>query len=146
MRPPRQPHIEAEVAFLPTSEGGRSTSAKSGYRPNHLVLPDYLPSGHHEYRDKEQVLPGESAKTEIWFLSPKHYPKSMRVGKVIRVQEGSRLVGHAKVLKRSAPETKFMLLLLTSSASPNLPRQPTPGVRLGCSQAPVARRGCAHLR
>ena len=98
MRPPRQPDIEAEVTFLPTAEGGRSTPALSGYRPNHLVLPDYLTSGHHEYKDKERVLPGESAITEIWFLSPEQYPKSMRVGKIIRVQEGSRLVGHAKVL------------------------------------------------
>ena len=99
MRPPRQPDIEAEVTFLPTADGGRSVPAKSGYRPNHLVLPDYLTSGHHEYKDKEQVLPGESAITEIWFLSPDRYPKSMSVGKVIQVQEGSRVVGHAKVLK-----------------------------------------------
>ena len=99
MRPPRQPDIEAEVTFLAPADGGRSTPAKSGYRPNHLVLPDYLTSGHHEYRDKDQVLPGESAITEIWFLSPEQYPKSMSVGKIIRVQEGSRLVGHAKVLK-----------------------------------------------
>ncbi len=87
------------MTFLPTADGGRSIPAKSGYRPNHLVLPDYLTSGHHEYKDMEQVLPGESAITDIWFLSPEQYPKSMQVGKIIRVQEGSRLVGHAKVLK-----------------------------------------------
>ena len=99
MRPPRQPDIEAEVTFLSTADGGRSTPARSGYRPNHLVLPDYLTSGHHEYMGKEEVLPGEAAITEIWFLSPEQYPRSMHVGKVIRVQEGSRLIGHAKVLK-----------------------------------------------
>lgn len=99
MRPPRQPDIEAEVTFLPAAEGGRSTPAMSGYRPNHLVLPDYLTSGHHEYKDKDQVLPGESAITEIWFLTPDQYPHSMQVGTVIRVQEASRLVGHAKVMK-----------------------------------------------
>jgi elongation factor Tu len=99
MRPARQPDIEAEVTFIPTAEGGRSTAAKSGYRPIHLVLPDYLTSGQHEYKDKEQVLPGESAITEIWFLAPEQYPKSMHIGKVIKVQEGSRLVGHAKVLR-----------------------------------------------
>jgi translation elongation factor EF-Tu-like GTPase len=99
MRPPRQPDIEAEVTFLATADGGRSKPALSGYRPTHLVLPDYLTSGHHEYKDKDAVLPGESAITDIWFLSPDQYPKSMRVGKIIRVQEGSRLIGHAKVLK-----------------------------------------------
>lgn len=99
MRPPRQPDIEAEVTFLATRDGGRSTPAVSGYRPNHLVLPDYLTSGHHEYKDKASVQPGESATTDIWFLAPEQYPKSMSIGKVIRVQEGGRLVGHAKVLK-----------------------------------------------
>jgi elongation factor Tu len=99
MRPPRQPDIEAEVSFLASAEGGRSTPAFSGYRPNHLVLPEYLTSGQHEYKDKDRVLPGESAVTDIWFLTPDQYPRSMQVGTVIRVQEGSRLVGHARVLK-----------------------------------------------
>jgi len=99
MRPPRQPDIEAQVTFLATDDGGRSTPALSGYRPNHLVLPDYLTSGHHEYKDKDQVLPGESAIADIWFLAPDQYPHSMQMGAVINVQEGSRLVGHAKVVK-----------------------------------------------
>ncbi len=99
MRPPRQPDIEAEVTFLFTAAGGRSKPAFSGYRPSHLVLPDYLTSGHHEYKTKAEVFPGESAIADIWFLSPDQYPHSMQVGMVIRVQEGSRLVGHAKVLK-----------------------------------------------
>lgn len=99
MRPPRQPDVEAEVTFIPTAEEGRSTPAWSGYRPLHLVLPDCLTSGHHEYKNKEQVLPGESAITEIWFLAPDQHPKSLQVGKIIPVQEGSRLVGHAKILK-----------------------------------------------
>jgi elongation factor Tu len=98
-KPPRQPDIEAEVSFISTAEGGRSTPALSGYQPIHQVLPDYLPSGRHWYKDKEQVLPGESAVAEIWFLTPDQYPKSLHVGKIIRIQEGSRLVGHAKVLK-----------------------------------------------
>ncbi len=87
------------MTFLATADGGRSTPAKAGYRPNHLVLPDYLTSGHHEYKTKDEVLPGESAITDIWFLAPDQYPKSMHIGKIIQVQEGSRLVGHAKVLK-----------------------------------------------
>jgi translation elongation factor EF-Tu-like GTPase len=99
MRPPQEPDIEAEVSFLPTSDGGRSTPARSGYRPIHLVLPDYLTSGHHEYKDKKEVLPGESAIAEIWFLSPDQYSKCMHVGTILPVQEGSRLIGHAKVLK-----------------------------------------------
>jgi hypothetical protein len=48
---------------------------------------------------KDRVLPGDSAVTDIWFLTPEQYPRSMQVGTVIRVQEGSRLVEHLKVFK-----------------------------------------------
>ena len=99
MRPEREPDIEAVVTFIPTVEGGRHSPAFSGYRPNHLVLPDYLTTGHHEYKEKERVMPGESAETEIWFITPEAYPNCMFEGREIRVQEGSRLVGHARVLK-----------------------------------------------
>jgi len=99
MKPLRHPDIEAEVIFLTTDEGGRSRPVYSGYRPLHLVLPERFTSGQHEYKNKDRVLPGESATTDIWFLAPDQYPKSMHIGKIIRLQEGSRLIGHAKVLK-----------------------------------------------
>jgi len=93
----RAPDIEAEVTYLPTSEGGRTIPARSGYRPNHLVMDGYLTSGHHEYLDKEEVAPGEMAKAHIWFITPDLYSQSMWIGREIRVQEGSRLVGYAKI-------------------------------------------------
>lgn len=99
MRPPRQPDVDALVSFLPTEQGGRHTGAISGYRPCHLVLPDYLTSGHHEYKGKAVVMPGESAETQIWFHSPEHYPHSIAEGDDIRIQEGSRIVGYAKILR-----------------------------------------------
>ncbi|OOG89503.1 hypothetical protein B0E41_00290 [Hydrogenophaga sp. A37] len=95
----RPPDVEALVEFLPTSEGGKERSVRSGYRPNHLVAQNLLTSGHHEYLDKESVAPGESAKAQIWFLSPEQYPGCMWEGRVVRVQEGSRLVGHATITK-----------------------------------------------
>ena len=99
MRPKREPDIEAEVTFLPTAQGGRTTPVFSGYRPQHQIRPDYLTSGHHEYIDRLEVWPGESAIAEIWFLAPDRCQKSMCVDKVIPVQEGSQIIGHAKVLK-----------------------------------------------
>lgn len=99
MRPKRDPDVEAIVTFTPMEDGGRSCPAFSGYRPNHLVLPGYLTSGHHEYRQKDRVLPGESAETEIWFITPEAYPNSLMAGQTISVQEGSRVVGSAKILK-----------------------------------------------
>jgi translation elongation factor EF-Tu-like GTPase len=95
----RAPDIEAEVTYLPTSSGGRTNPVYSGYRPNHLIRDDYLTSGYHEYLDKEEVAPGERARAHIWFITPEVYPHTMWIGKEIRVQEASRLVGYAKVIR-----------------------------------------------
>jgi elongation factor Tu len=98
-RPAKSPDIEALVTFLPTVAGGRTKAVLSGYRPNHLVKDDLLTSGYHEYLDQEEVAPGESATARIWFLAPERHPCTMWEGKVISVQEGSRVVGQAVVTK-----------------------------------------------
>lgn len=66
----RKPDVEAEVTFLSTEEGGRKTPIVSGYRPNHLIKPDYLTSGQHEYLDVNQVFPGQTVCANIWFITP----------------------------------------------------------------------------
>jgi translation elongation factor EF-Tu-like GTPase len=95
----RQPDIEAEVTFLSTEKGGRSKAAFSGYRPNHAVKDDYLTSGEHTYLDCNEVLPGCTARALIKFITPEAYPHSLWVGRIITVQEGGRIVGHAKITK-----------------------------------------------
>jgi elongation factor Tu len=95
----RPPDAETLMEFLPTFEGGKERSVRSGYRPLHLVAGGLLTSGHHEYIDKVSVAPGESAKAQIWFLSPEHDPDCIWEGRVIRVQKGSRLVGHSTIMK-----------------------------------------------
>jgi hypothetical protein len=64
-----------------------------------MVTDDLLTSGYHEYFDREEVAPGESATASIWFLAPERHPCTMWVGKVIPVHEGSRVVGQALVTK-----------------------------------------------
>lgn len=95
----RTPDIEAVVTLLSADEGGRSTPAISGYRPAHSVSDDYLTSGLHQYIGQDRLAPGQSCPTNIWLLSPDLYPHSLWVGKVLKVQEGGRLVGHAKITK-----------------------------------------------
>jgi translation elongation factor EF-Tu-like GTPase len=95
----RQPDVEAEVTFLSAESGGKLNAVKSGYHPMHQVLEDYITSGHHEYLDKNEVWPGETAVTQIWFITPEAYPGSLWIGRKVRVQEGSRLVGDAKITK-----------------------------------------------
>ncbi len=91
--------VEAEVSFFATDQGGRQGYALSGYRPHHLVREDYLTSGIHKFIGKEKVYPGETVQAQITFISPEAYPGCLWVGKVINFQEGSRVVGHAKITK-----------------------------------------------
>ena len=94
-----EPDIEAKVTFIPTEDGGRDAPFYNGYKPNHLVKEDYLTSGSHTYIGKEEVTPGETVEAYIKFLAPEEYPGCLWEGKVINVQEGSRVVGFAKVIK-----------------------------------------------
>ena len=104
MRPSKDPDVEATVELIPTDQGGRKTAALSGYRPYHLVKPDYLTSGHHEYKEVDELHPGESAETEIWFITPHAYPHTLSESDVINIQEGSRVVGYATIRRVLNPK------------------------------------------
>lgn len=95
----RAPDIEAIISFIKTEDGGRKHACRTGYRPAHLVKPDYLTTGIHSYYDKELVNPGETVMGTITFITPEYYPKSLWIGKVLNIQEGGWLVGYATVTK-----------------------------------------------
>jgi translation elongation factor EF-Tu-like GTPase len=99
------PDVEAEITLLSTAMGGRRLAASSGYRPQHKVRDDYLTTGSHDYLGRAQVYPGETVKGTISFITPEAYPNCLWVGQIIEIQEGSRIVGQAKI-------TKIMNLLL----------------------------------
>jgi len=91
--------VEAIITFLKTEEGGRIYPCVSGYRPAHLIKEDYLTTGVHYYYDKEEALLGESVTGTITFITPEAYPHCLREGKTITIQEGSHIVGYAKITK-----------------------------------------------
>jgi translation elongation factor EF-Tu-like GTPase len=95
----RSSDVEAEITLLPTSDGGRKTPAMSGYRPAHRVLDEYLTTGMHHYAECEQVVPGETVRGTITFVTPEAYPHCLWVGREIDFQEGSRVVGRARIVK-----------------------------------------------
>lgn len=70
-----------------------------GYRPAHLVQKDYLTSGTHKYYDVDVIEFGESALGSITFMTPEAYPHCLWEGKKITIQEGSKVVGYAIVVK-----------------------------------------------
>ncbi|HOM02004.1 MAG TPA: hypothetical protein PLH43_04160 [Acetivibrio sp.] len=103
----RTPDIEAVISFLKTEDGGRSRPCTSGYRPAHLIKDDYLTTGTHNYFGKDEVLPGETVTGTITFITPEAYPQSLWEGKVINIQEGSMIIGYAKVTKVMNELLKF---------------------------------------
>ena len=91
-----EPDIEAFFEF----NGTRSTPVKSGYyRPVHLINNGILTSGLHQYFGVQTVEPNGTAKGTITFICPEAYPHCLWVGKKINIQEGSKIVGYATVLK-----------------------------------------------
>ena len=60
---------------------------------------DYLTTGTHNYFGKDEVLPGETVFGTITFITPEAYAHCLWEGKVINIQEGSKIIGHAKVTK-----------------------------------------------
>ncbi len=99
MLPSRPPDCAAIVRLLSTEEGGRATPAASGYRPQHSVREDYATSGTQQYLDVETLHPGGSSRTHIWFAAPEIYRGCLWIGRTLRLQEGSRLVGFAEITK-----------------------------------------------
>ncbi|WNS45335.1 hypothetical protein [Paenibacillus sp. MMS20-IR301] len=93
------PHIEAKITlFKSDGQGnGRLTSACSGYRPAHLIKDDYLTTGIHQYYGDVFAQPGETVMGTITFITPEYYPRTLWIGKCIRIQEGARIVGQAEV-------------------------------------------------
>lgn len=93
------PDIEAKIIFI-KNEGngaGRNRPAYSGYRPAHLIKDDYLTTGEHHYYGDGVAEPGETVMGTITFITPEVYPRTLWIGKTIRIQEGSRVVGYAVV-------------------------------------------------
>lgn len=88
---------DVEVIF--TFNHIRKNPARNGYRPHHLVTDTYLTTGVHHYYDVDEVPPGGSAKGTITFLSPEAYPHCLWIGKEIRIQEGTHVVGSATITR-----------------------------------------------
>lgn len=93
------PDVEAEITLLSTAEGGRSAPAWSGYRPGHAVREDYVTTGVHHYIGCEKVSPGETVRGTITFITPEAYPNCLWIGREIDIQEGSRIIGRARITR-----------------------------------------------
>ena len=89
------PDVEVEFEF----SGLRKRPAYNGYRPAHLVRDDYLTTGVHNYYDTGEIAGDGKAIGTITFVTPEAYPNCLWVGKKINIQEGSKIVGYATIIK-----------------------------------------------
>ena len=96
--PEYQPDIEAEITLTATEEGGRTSPARSGYRPQ------FYYDGHdwdavQTYEGVEWVDPGQTARAYLSFASPECQVGKLYPGKAFLLREGTRVVGRGRVIK-----------------------------------------------
>jgi translation elongation factor EF-Tu-like GTPase len=92
------PDIEAEITFVPTDRGGRTTPAFSGYRPQFYYNEQNFDADQ-EYPDVEAVFPGQTVRAFLRFLSPDVHIDRVRPGLEFEVREGVRIVARGRVTK-----------------------------------------------
>lgn len=90
----------AILKYKTFDEGGRSTPAKSGYRPQLCFdFEKNSTSGRQVFIDKEWVCPGESIEAEITMLSPQLFENKLYEGLEFKFCEGRTIVGYGTILK-----------------------------------------------
>lgn len=90
--------IEAKIYFLTSEEGGRSTPAFTGYRPQ-FYYDNHDWDASHIYPDVEAVNPGETVRAYLGFLSPQEHVGKVYVGMEFLIREGARTVGKGTITK-----------------------------------------------
>lgn len=80
-------------------EGGRSTPAMSGYRPQiKFDFDDMQTSGDQKFIDKTVVFPGDRVTAAIKILSVDHFANKLETGMEFDFREGSVVIGTGKIL------------------------------------------------
>lgn len=90
--------IEAEIYFLTPEEGGRSTPARTGYRPQFYYNEQDWDASH-IYPDVEAAKPGETVRAYLGFLSPQEHFGKVNTGMEFLIREGALTVGKGTVTK-----------------------------------------------
>ena len=85
------------MTFLSTSEGGKTNSVTSGYRPQFVYEgQDWV--AHFVFPDTDRVKPGEAARAYLTLLSPKEHLGKISVGMPFTVREGTQTVAKGTVV------------------------------------------------
>lgn len=80
-------------------EGGRTTPALSGYRPQIKFEFDGMQtSGQQKFINRKLVFPGDKVIAEINILSVDYFSNKLEEGMEFEFREGSRIIGNGKIL------------------------------------------------
>ncbi|HVV56378.1 MAG TPA: hypothetical protein VHC47_13680 [Mucilaginibacter sp.] len=94
-----KPDFVAELKYLRTEEGGRSTPARSGYRPQvKFAFSEMQTSGQQTFLDKKVAYPGDTVNAEISILSPQSFANMLNPGMTFEFREGHKIIGTGKII------------------------------------------------
>ncbi|TSJ40441.1 hypothetical protein FO440_11835 [Mucilaginibacter corticis] len=101
----KQPDFIAELTYRTNEQGGRSTSALSGYRPHiKFAFSEYQTTGQQKFLNKEIVYPGESVSAEISILSVDFFKHKLKKYLEFEFREGSRVIGTGRIIDILNPD------------------------------------------
>lgn len=103
----REPDIEAEITFIPTEHGGKAHAAWQNYRVDHdFGIPGTLNVAQHEFVGCNEVEPGKTVISKLWFMSPELQNRRLYPGFKFTVQEGSLIVAQGIVVNVINPKLR----------------------------------------
>ena len=98
MHAPFDPHLEAEIVFLPTAQGGLALPVAQTYSPQfHYLGEDW--EALYFYPDVETVHPGDTVTALIRFVSFQYYRGNVYPGMRFEVRERARPIGKGLVVR-----------------------------------------------
>jgi len=90
--------ILATITLFSTAEGGRTTPALTGYRPQ-LRYGENGWSAIHEYIGTDAVDPGQTVQAFLTFMSSEPHEGKLFPGLTFDLCEGSRVIGKGTIIK-----------------------------------------------
>jgi translation elongation factor EF-Tu-like GTPase len=90
--------IRAYITLLPTSQGGRSNSILSGYKPAFTFNTVKHYCGELTLVDTKELRPGQSAEAIIRLLPAITLRKNLKLNESFTIVEGNKAVGNGIIL------------------------------------------------
>lgn len=84
----------AELSYRTAAEGGRSTAAKSGYRPQvKFDFDEMQTSGQQLFIGRDFAFPGDTVEAKIKILAADYFAGCLAEGMTFEFREGPRVIG-----------------------------------------------------